>query len=370
MFGSVMTGVVSLMHVYVFWRACTVPFVTARVPRKGVAALGLLMWSVFFLGRVLGHGGTGPAAAALEFLGMNWMGALFLMTVTLLAADVLTLFGLVFKKYAPGLRGAALLTGLALAAFALVQGLRPPVVRSDDVPLAGLPSALDGKVLVVISDLHLGSQTGAGRLDAVVARAAAQKPDMVLLLGDITEGHDAPPETFLFSLRRLSAPWGVWGVLGNHDPPRRAAPADGSLMEQAGIPVLRNAWVEVQPGLVLAGRDGRSVRRGGLPAEEALEKTLAGRPAGATIFLSHYPDKAEAAARAGVGLMLSGHTHGGQVWPFGYLVRQRYPRLGGRYRIGDMTLLVCRGTGTWGPRLRLWHPNEILRITLRRKNAE
>ena len=63
--------------------------------------------------------------------------------------------------------------------------------------------------------------------------------------------------------------------------------------------------------------------------------------------------------------MLSGHTHDGQIWPFGYLVRLTYPLLGGRYRVGGMTAIVCRGTGTWGPRMRLWRPSEIVRVTLR-----
>jgi predicted MPP superfamily phosphohydrolase len=96
---------------------------------------------------------------------------------------------------------------------------------------------------------------------------------------------------------------------------------------------------------------------------QALEK----RPPGTVILLSHTPWHTETAARAGVDLMLSGHTHGGQIWPFGYLVRARYPLIGGRYEVGDMTVIVCRGTGTWGPRMRLWRPGEILRVTLRSK---
>jgi len=71
------------------------------------------------------------------------------------------------------------------------------------------------------------------------------------------------------------------------------------------------------------------------------------------------------AARDGVGLMLSGHTHAGQIWPFGYFTRMQYPLLEGRYEVGGMTVIVCRGTGTWGPRMRLFRPSEMLRVTLR-----
>ena len=88
-------------------------------------------------------------------------------------------------------------------------------------------------------------------------------------------------------------------------------------------------------------------------------------PPGGMILLAHVPVAAESAARAGVGLMLSGHTHGGQIWPLSIATRMLNPLLAGRYDIAGMTVLVCRGTGTWGPRMRLWHPGEIMLITLR-----
>jgi predicted MPP superfamily phosphohydrolase len=82
------------------------------------------------------------------------------------------------------------------------------------------------------------------------------------------------------------------------------------------------------------------------------------------VLLSHTPWQADRAARAGAELMLSGHTHGGQIWPFGYLVQTAYPLLAGRYDVDGMPMIVSRGTGTWGPRMRLWHRSEILRVTL------
>jgi len=98
---------------------------------------------------------------------------------------------------------------------------------------------------------------------------------------------------------------------------------------------------------------------------DPLAAALANRPKGATILLSHTPWQTDRAAQAGVELMLSGHTHGGQIWPFGYLVQRVYPFLAGRYDINGMELLVSRGTGTWGPRMRLWHRSEIIKVTLR-----
>jgi len=82
-------------------------------------------------------------------------------------------------------------------------------------------------------------------------------------------------------------------------------------------------------------------------------------------LLSHIPLQVERAAAGGADLMLAAHTHAGQIWPFSYFVARRYPILWGRLEVGGMTLIVCRGTGTWGPRMRLWHPGEILHVTLR-----
>jgi len=218
-----------------------------------------------------------------------------------------------------------------------------------------------------LSDLHLGSQLGERWLSARVAQVEAQQADLVLILGDIFEGHGPPQEKLLLRLRRLSAPLGVWAVPGNHE---LHGGHDANLLEETGFQVLRNRWAEVRPGFVLAGVEDltaeRRTGRGGDPISQA----LSGRPPGSTLLLSHTPWQAERAAKAGVGLMLCGHTHGGQVWPFGYFTRLSYPLLEGWYEVDGMPVIVCRGTGTWGPRMRLWHPGEILRVTLRGKELQ
>lgn len=136
--------------------------------------------------------------------------------------------------------------------------------------------------------------------------------------------------------------------------------------EHNGVHVLHDSWAEVRPGLILAGIDDLTSRRRRNQTGDFIQKALQGRPAGAaTIFVSHTPWEAETVARAGAGLMLSGHTHEGQIWPFGYLVRFTHPFLAGAYEPNGMPIIVCRGTGTWGPRMRLWRRGEIARITLR-----
>jgi predicted MPP superfamily phosphohydrolase len=365
-FGLILISASTLIHLYVFWRAASVPIVARHVPRKLLLGAGASLWAVFFSARVFGHGGTGPLAAALELVGMNWMGVLFLTFVCLIAVDGVTLFGLLMPRRAPSWRGWALAAAGALSLVALYQGLRPPTVQSYEVTLNGLPDELDETVIVAMSDLHLGSQRGERWLADRVAEVNAQRPDLVVLLGDVFEGHHPPQAEVLLSLGHLSAPLGVWAVPGNHEFHEDQG-ASISLMEQAGLRVLRDRWAEVRPGLVLAGVDDFTALRRAGDRRDSLSRALAGRPPGATILLSHTPWYAERASRESVGLMLSGHTHGGQIWPLGYLTRLVYPLLEGRYEVGGTTVIVCRGTGVWGPRMRLWRPSEILRVTLSRK---
>lgn len=366
MFGIILISAGTLIHIYVFWRAASVPIVARHVSRKLLIGAGVTLWAIFFAARVVGHGGTGTLAGMLELVGMNWMAVLFLTFISLLTVDLVTVFGFLMPRRAPSLRGWGLAVGGALSLIALFQGFRPPVVQSYDVTLKGLPDEMDGTVIVAMSDLHLGSQLGERWLADRIAEVKAQRPDLVVLLGDIFEGHRQPQAEFLLTLGHLSAPLGVWVVPGNHEFHEDQSTSI-SLMEQAGLHVLRDRWAEVRSGLVLAGVDDFTALRRAGDRRDSLSQALTGRPPGATILLSHTPWQAERAASAGVGLMLSGHTHGGQIWPLGYLTRLIYPLLEGRYEVAGMPVIVCRGTGTWGPRMRLWRPSETLRVTLHGK---
>ena len=133
MFGTILISACTLMHIYVFWRAASVPLVDRHVARGLLIALCVALWATFYLGRALGHRSTGVLAARVELLGMNWMAVLFLTSVCLLAIDIVTGFGLLLPRLAPSLRGWAFVVAGALSVIAFVQGLRPPVVQSYEV---------------------------------------------------------------------------------------------------------------------------------------------------------------------------------------------------------------------------------------------
>ena len=363
MFGTALIVAYSIMLIYVSWRAASVPLLDRHVSRKAFVGAGFVLWVVFYLARAWAHHGTGLLAKPLEFVGMTCLGVMFLCSLALLAVDLGTGFGRLLPSRAPTLRGWALVAGGLLSSLALVQGLRAPAVVSYEVGLPSLPAALDGTLLVAMSDTHLGALVGERWMAARIAEAQALNPDLVVFLGDIFEGHgDAPLD--LPALRDLSAPLGKWFVTGNHELHHDSGAGIGAL-ERAGFRRLDDAWAEAAPGLIVAGVNYRRARDPRGLEGDPIGRALAGRPPGATLLFSHAPRQAETAARAGAELMLSGHTHGGQIWPFGHLVRTVYPLLAGQYSVNGMPVIVCRGTGTWGPRMRLWHRGEILRVTLR-----
>ncbi|MCK5097414.1 MAG: metallophosphoesterase, partial [Desulfobacteraceae bacterium] len=308
MFGTILILISTFIHAYVFWRVASVPFVRQHVSRKILIGTGVVLWAGFCFGRILGQNVTIEFAVAIEFFRMNWMAGLFLIFISLLLMDIVTVFGFLMPRFSPSLRGLALIVGVALSMIALFQGLRVPVIREYEVRLSNLPNAMDRTMLVVMADMHLGKFIGEDWLIARIAQVKELQPDIIVVLGDIFEGRGSSEDHLVAAFKKLSAPLGIWAVTGNHEY-HKGVKSD--LMEKSGFRVLNNKWAEVRPGFVLSGVDDLTTwyRKGeeGDPVSQA----LLGRPVGATIFLSHTPWKAEKVSKAGVGLMLSGHTHGG-----------------------------------------------------------
>ena len=365
LFLTIVLSVWAVFHAYFVFRLLSLPLVTAHVPKGTRWGVLLVLFLSYPVGRVLSREVPGLLASSVEMAGAVWMGVLFLGTAAFLVADLVTGFGKLWPSAAVPARTAALFVALALSLVAIVQDLRGPRVVAHEVTLPGLPKERDGLRVVQLSDLHLGSLLGPRWLSRRVAQAEALSPDLLVVTGDLVDGEIGAVEPLVPILSRLSAPLGVWGVSGNHE---FYAGLDKSLAlyRRAGIRVLSDEWAEAAPGLVLAGVDDLTARRQFGGREDPLPKALANAPAGAAkVLLSHSPLKAEEAESLGAGLMLSGHTHGGQIWPFTHLSAIPYPRNAGRFEVGAMTLLVSRGTGTWGPPMRLFHRSEILVVTLR-----
>jgi len=304
-----------------------------------------------------------------------WMGLAFLLLMALLLSEMLMLLVaasaqtdsvvlLAARVRAAGIVGLVLPTAL----LALRQGLALPSVKRIELALARWPRALDGFRIVQISDIHFGSLRGADFARWLVEQVNRLSPDLVAITGDLVDGPVSRVLDDVTPLEKLRATHGAFFVTGNHDH-YSGAGSWAERIAELGIRVLRNEHVTLlQCGarIEVAGVDDHQARR--LPGEEGedLDGALASvDPDRALILLAHDPSTFKQASKRGVDLQLSGHTHGGQLWPFNFFVKLVVPFVAGIYRRGAATLYVSRGTGFWGPPMRLRAPAEITEIVLR-----
>jgi len=367
-FATVM-GIWLVFHLYVGWRLWSLP-VFADPKGHRILLIGLAILYVSYpVGRILYHHGWPRLGTAVEYGGGIWMGTLVLLLSALALVDVVTVFGLVLKPWVVQLRTAAIGVALVLAFVAWIGGIVRPRTVELEVELPNLPASADGLVVAQLTDLHLGALIGERRLRSVIEQIDGMKPDVVVVTGDLVDGDADTVESMIPVLKTLTAPLGVYAILGNHEMyagPERCR----QLMRDSGFTVLDIAAAEIMPGLWIAGvpDSGRGPGTDGL--DGALQTALAGvGEDDAVIYLQHAPGNEEATAAAGVGLMLNGHTHGGQIWPFHYMVLRAYSHISGVHKIGDMTQVISRGAGRWGAPMRLFAPSEIYRITLRSPKA-
>jgi uncharacterized protein len=310
-----------------------------------------------------------------------WMGAFFWLLLLSFASDVLlwTAGGVARAADAsgPGEGAAALRAVLALTitAAALAMGLRsglaPPALRREEFAIERWPRALEGFRIVQISDIHIGPLLGREFAAHLAQRVNALAPDLVAVTGDLVDGSAPRLASEVAPFADLRAHHGVFFVTGNHDH-YSGAEHWSEAVRGLGMRVLRNERVEIgTPGASfdLVGVDDHHAHFAG-DGRSDLSRALAGRdPERAAVLLAHDPATFTRARRAAIDLQLSGHTHGGQIWPFAWFVRLATPYVAGRYRDGRAQLYVSRGTGFWGPPLRLFAPAEITEITLRSKPA-
>jgi predicted MPP superfamily phosphohydrolase len=257
---------------------------------------------------------------------------------------------------------------IGATAAALRSALGPVEIRRVRVRLARLPRAQHGLTIVQITDLHVGPTIGRAVVEDVVNRTNALSPDIVAITGDLVDGSVSALRDDVAPLAKLRARHGVFFVTGNHE---YFSGADEWVKElpRLGIRVLGNERVSIGEGdasFDLGGIEDRSAHRyGGLTTEAALARALSGRdPKRELVLLAHQPRSLLDAVPFDVGLQISGHTHGGQIWPFGFLVRLQQRFWPGLHRHGNAQIYVSRGTGYWGPPMRLAEPAEITHLTL------
>jgi hypothetical protein len=252
------------------------------------------------------------------------------------------------------------LFGLALlATIAAIVNANLVRVTRLTVNLPGLPQAWRGRVAALVSDTHLGHVNNLRFMRQIVLKLNQLRPDIVLITGDMYDGTAAPLERLAEPWKELSVPHGAYFITGNHEEfTDRRKYLDA--VTRSGVHVLNNEKVEID-GLQLIGVHYREAND---PARfPAILQSVAIDPARASILLSHAPHALNVAEAAGISLQLSGHTHGGQFWPFTWITRRIYGAyVHGLNRFGKMLVFTTWGAGTWGPPLRLGTNPEIVLI--------
>ena len=316
-----------------------------------------------------------PLADRLTWAGMLAMGLFssllvftLLREVTLLAAALLARLGVaVPAAFSPDSAIFVAVAALAATALGLANARRTAQVVRVDVRLAPLPPALEGFRIVQISDIHVGPTIKRGYLDAIVDRVNALEPDAVAITGDLVDGTVADLAEHVAPLARLRARHGSYFVTGNHE---YYSGVHGWVTElrRLGITVLHNEHVVIDHAgaqLVLAGVTDVGGHHFDPAHRSDPAAAVRGAPQDAVkVLLAHQPRSAAAAAQAGFDLQLSGHTHGGQFFPWSLFVPLQQPFTAGLHQLGRMWVYVSRGTGYWGPPKRIGAPSEISEIRL------
>ncbi|MFZ2529622.1 MAG: metallophosphoesterase [Rhodococcus sp. (in: high G+C Gram-positive bacteria)] len=249
-------------------------------------------------------------------------------------------------------------------AYGTVEASNPKIERAQ-VPLERLPDGFDGMRVALVTDLHVGPARGADFTRKVVDLVAAEKPDLIVLGGDLSDGTIARVAADIEPLRDLDAPLGVFGVSGNHEYYSDDALSWLDHWETLGVQTLRNEHVTLTRGTDSIDIAGVHDWTAPAPDEADLAAALDGRtPDRFVLLAAHQPRQVLDAADLGVDLQLSGHTHGGQMWPLGVFVALANPSVAGLDQFGDTTLYTSRGTGAWGPPVRVATPPEITILEL------
>ncbi|KUH85446.1 MULTISPECIES: metallophosphoesterase [unclassified Mycobacterium] len=390
MFIVVLGAVLAVMHLYLWKRLIkdtTRPGRARRALTAILLALAGVLLAALVLPRVIGPAESGWFA----WPGYLWFGvAAYLLLVLLVFEPVrLVLRRWVRAETAPTdpenptapadltrrlflARAGAVTAGAAsvgLVGFGAATATGPPDLLRVPVRLRNLDPAFHDFRIAVVSDIHLGPLAGRRHTERIVEMINGTSPDLVAIVGDVVDGTVGELGSAAAPLGDLASREGTFFVTGNHE-----YFVDDTLewlreLERLGIRPLRNENTLIRRGGAVFNLAGVNDLAGASRSDGPdFDRALSGRsPAGPTVLLAHQPVLVDEAAERGVDLQLSGHTHGGQMWPFHYVVGSVQPSLAGLSAVDGTQLYVTRGVGFWGPPVRIGAPPDITVLSLQRE---
>ncbi|KQU03136.1 metallophosphoesterase [Rhodococcus sp. Leaf7] len=370
-------AVVLAIVTYVLHRRLVVATRLSGTARHGADLVLVLFWAAAVIGIGSGEVLNPSWARYVAYPGLTWLAALLYLSlgaiVLALGALVVRIAGRLSRRDTSRARAtflrrstAVLVLGtVAAVAYGVVEAATPRVTRTT-VELSALPPSFDGMRVGLVSDLHVGPARGRAFVQSVVDSLMAEKPDLIIVAGDLVDGTVDLVGPSLEPLSQLSAPQGVVVTSGNHEFYAGDGGAWLDLYDSLGLTVLRNETLSLDRGVDSIDLVGIEDLTAPEPYEPDLASALEGTdPDDFQLLVAHQPKQAVEASELGVDMQVSGHTHGGQIWPIVYLVPLQQPSVEGLDTVGRTTLFTTRGAGAWGPPVRIGAPPEISVLELR-----
>lgn len=363
-------AIVGILHAYIGARL--LPDLPVPMVIKALGVVWLIASTLLVPAALMARRLSTTWADKLSWTGMLAMGffsSLFVLTV---ARDIFLLIAMLAHWQPAGLAAysaaAAAVLAVAVSVIGYFNARGLAKVVKVDVPITNLPEAFDGFTIAQISDIHVGPTIKGPYLNRIVDRVNSLQPDAIAITGDLVDGSVRELSAHTAPFARLSAQHGAYVVTGNHE---YYSGAESWIEElrRLGLRVLLNEHVVVARGdasLVLGGVTDFTAGAFIESHRSDPVKALDGAPANAAarVLFAHQPRTAPAAAAAGFDLQLSGHTHGGQFWPWNLFVPMQQPYVHGLNRHESLWVYVSRGTGYWGPPKRFGAPSEITLVRL------
>lgn len=354
-------------HLYVYLRLVQ-PLRLAGFISLLIKILFIVLCLSFPLLHFVTRGQNGPLVEITNYISSVWMGIIVYLFLVTLGFDLIRLVLKLFGN--SSLQNPRLFTSvicaivLVITAYSLVEAYNIGITRLS-IKIPNLPKKLERVTIAQISDVHLGLIVQGKRLENIVALTNNLNPDIIVITGDLVDEQALHMEELVEPLKRLKSKYGVFACTGNHEFFAGIDKA-AAFIDKAGVRLLRNQWIEVAGGLQIVGRDdqvGTRVAGEQIPPLAEIMKGI--DPQKPIILLYHTPGTTmDELQRLGINLQLSGHTHQGQMWPFCYIVKMIFAMPYGLFSSGNTTVYVNRGTGTWGPPMRVGAHPEIALITL------
>ena len=337
----------------------------------------MILFLAYITGRIIERAKISFLSKSLTWIGSFWLAGLVYFFFIVIITDLLRLIDLFIQIFPLegtvnyiNLKLLFLLISILIVSIIVAAGYLNavnPVIRKLELKINKNAGNLNKLSIVLVSDIHLGTIIDKNRFSTIVNRVNTLNADLVLLAGDIVDEDIRPviDNNIGETLKNIKSLYGVFGITGNHEYIGGAEKACKYLSEH-NVRMLRDEVIKIGKSFYIAGREDKSIKQFARKKRKSLEEILSGIDNNLPlIVMNHQPTEFDEAVKNNVDLHLSGHTHHGQLWPFGYITNKVYLLSRGYLSKGNTHFFVSTGAGTWGPPIRTGNRPEIVSIILK-----